>query len=60
MIEVEETVSTVVVEVEVGEMRTGYLKIKKLLKTSSTNNSCSFKLRMEVTLRYLNRPSKRS
>ena len=44
----------------VAEMNKSYRKIKMLLKISSINNSCNFKPRTEVTLRYLNKHSKKN
>ena len=44
----------------VAEMNKSYRKIKMLLKISSINNSCNFKPRTEVTLRYLSKHSKKN
>ena len=43
-----------------AEMNKSYQKIKKLPKISSINNSCNFKPRMEVTLRYLSKLNKKN
>ena len=58
--EMKETVNTAVEGAREAVIAKGYRETKKPLKTSSTSNSCSFKLRMEVTLRYLNKLSKKN
>ena len=63
MIEIGEmggTEEEAVEEVKTAEMKIGYRRTKKLRKISSTNSSCSFKPRTEVTLRYLNKLSKKN
>ena len=58
--EMEETVNTAVEGAKEAVIAKGYRETRKPLKTSSTSNLCSFKLRMEVTLRYLNKLSKKN
>ena len=58
--EMGETVNTAVAGAIEAVIAKGYRGTRKPLRTSSTSNSCSFRLRMEVTLRYLNRLSKKN
>jgi len=55
-----EEVAVVEVARIVVEMNKSYRKIKKLPKISSINNSCNFKPRTEVTLRYLSKLNKKN
>ena len=58
--EMGETVNTAVEGAREAVIAKGYQRTRKPQRTSSTSNSCSFKPRMEVTLRYLNRLSKKN
>ena len=55
-----EEVAVVEVARIVAEMNKSYRKIKKLPKISSINNSCNFKPKTEVTLRYLSKLNKKN